>query len=111
VQQEGGGKTVCSSDQIGRTLEELATREADGLVVSLVWSRRDDSLTVQVTDKKSGQSFDLTATRQDALDVFHHPFAYAAFRPALVRRPPARTASHCLAAHQHENVKPSVLSP
>jgi hypothetical protein len=57
--------------------EELANRTADGLAVSLLWSRSEDRLTVVVTDGKHGNVFELAARRDNALDVFYHPFAYA----------------------------------
>jgi hypothetical protein len=60
----------------GRT-EELATRSGDGVVVSLLWHRAEDELTVVVDDTRTGEQFQLPATRENALEVFHHPFAYA----------------------------------
>jgi hypothetical protein len=58
--------------------QELAFRTNDGLAVSLLWHRVDDRLSVVVTDQKGGDSFELGAQRDNALDVFYHPFAYAA---------------------------------
>jgi hypothetical protein len=69
-------------------LEELAHRAADGIEISLVWRRASDSLTVDVHDLRSGLSFSLDADPPEALDVFYHPFAYAAFRGVEYRRPP-----------------------
>ena len=60
------------------TLTELHHRSADGLEVSLLWSRRTNALTVAVEDSRSGVSFELPAAAENALDVFEHPFAYAA---------------------------------
>ena len=57
---------------------ELLVREADGIEVSLVWRRGADTLAVVVNDERGGTSFELDAPRDRALDVFHHPFAYAA---------------------------------
>ena len=60
---------------------ELAFREADGLEVALLWHQRDEIVTVTVNDSKTGEAFELVlAERDNALDVFHHPFAYAAHR-------------------------------
>jgi len=64
----------------GNTTTELARRANDGVEVSLVWSRADGHLAVIVSDLRSGDSFELAACPESALDVFHHPFAYAAFR-------------------------------
>jgi hypothetical protein len=60
------------------TLTELNHRSADGLEVSLLWSRATNVLTVAVEDSRSGVSFRLPAPADRALDVFEHPFAYAA---------------------------------
>ena len=60
------------------TLTELNHRSADGIEVSLLWSRVTNALTVAVEDSRSGQSFVLPAPAEKALDVFEHPFAYAA---------------------------------
>jgi hypothetical protein len=59
---------------------ELASREGDGIVVSLWWSRTTNACTVAVTDARSGQSFDVPVADDNPMDVFHHPFAYAAAR-------------------------------
>jgi hypothetical protein len=57
---------------------ELAQRENDGIAVTLVWHSGTDRLTVKVRDQRNGDSFDLAAHARNALDVFNHPFAYAA---------------------------------
>jgi hypothetical protein len=59
------------------TYRELARRSADGMRVTLLWSRADDRLAVEVSDAKSGRHFELDAPRERALDVFYHPYAYA----------------------------------
>jgi hypothetical protein len=60
------------------TLTELDHRSADGIEVSLLWSRLTNRLMVAVADSRSGESFELDAPAENALDVFRHPFAYAA---------------------------------
>jgi hypothetical protein len=59
------------------TITELHHRSADGIEVSLLWSRLTNALTVSVADSRSGESFELAAPPEKALDVFEHPFAYA----------------------------------
>ena len=59
-------------------VEELASRGGAGLTVSLCWRRSDDNLTVVVTDARLGASFEVEVGGHNPLDVFHHPFAYAA---------------------------------
>jgi hypothetical protein len=57
---------------------ELAVRESSGLHVLLLWHPREDELTVSVEDTRAGSRFQLAVARDRALDVFYHPFAYAA---------------------------------
>jgi hypothetical protein len=58
---------------------ELEQRSADGIDVRLVWRPADESLVVIVDDERSGESFRLPVEPADALEVFRHPFAYAAW--------------------------------
>jgi hypothetical protein len=53
--------------------------------VRLHWHPRNDTLTVSVDDSSSGQRFELSVERDQGLDAFYHPFAYAASR-SLVHR-------------------------
>jgi hypothetical protein len=57
--------------------KELAQRENDGIAVRLLWQTETDRLTVSVQDGRTGEAFELTAQAHQAMDVFHHPFAYA----------------------------------
>jgi hypothetical protein len=58
---------------------ELAHRSSNGIDVYLLWSAADDSLAVAVLDE-AGDSFELVVEAREALDVFEHPYAYAAYR-------------------------------
>jgi hypothetical protein len=62
---------------------ELAYREHDGIAVTLLWRRGTRQLTVTVRDRRTGEAFDLAAHAQEAVDVSHHPYAYAARRVTL----------------------------
>ena len=59
---------------------ELATREGDGLEISLLWSRTADRVKVTVSDSRLDDEFELHVAGAEALAAFHHPFAYAAGR-------------------------------
>ena len=60
---------------------ELAYRTTDGVEVTLLWHPVGDFVTVTVTDSKAGDRFELVLGEgDDAMDVFHHPYAYAAQR-------------------------------
>jgi hypothetical protein len=62
--------------------EELASREADGCSVTLVWVRETDRARVMVHDRKLGTGFAFDVDPgENPLDVFNHPYAYAACRP------------------------------
>lgn len=58
--------------------EELDRRVNAGLEVSLLWSRTASKLIVAVADTLTGERLELPVAREEALDAFHHPFAYAA---------------------------------
>jgi hypothetical protein len=60
--------------------KELASRERDGLVVSLFWSRTADRVTLAVADQNLDEEFEINVPGAHALDAFYHPFAYAAGR-------------------------------
>jgi hypothetical protein len=62
-----------------RITRELDRRTGDGIEVRLLWCQNDGHVTVAVTDTKTGEAFDLPVREGDrALDVFRHPYAYAA---------------------------------
>jgi hypothetical protein len=62
---------------------ELAHRSAAGLDVSLLWFEHTGRVAVRVLDSTTGDRFEMSVEREDALNAFHHPFAYTASR----RRP------------------------
>jgi hypothetical protein len=78
VSPVSGNLSNCDGeDMTDTTLTELHHRSADGIEVSLLWSRITNALTVAVEDSRSGLSFQVPAPAEKALDVFEHPFAYA----------------------------------
>ena len=69
------------------------TRTGDGVDVRLLWHPIEDRVTVAVTDTKTGEAFELPVGEGErALDVFRHPYAYAA-RPEHRRVPSAVSRS------------------
>jgi hypothetical protein len=59
---------------------ELAQRSSSDLIASLLWDRDTGELSVVVVEA-GGRAFELVLASDDsALDVFNHPYAYAAFR-------------------------------
>jgi hypothetical protein len=59
---------------------ELDFRSNDGLEVALLWQPDTNRVSVRVFDGKSGDDFDLDVAPAEAMDAFHHPYAYAANR-------------------------------
>jgi hypothetical protein len=63
------------------SLAELSSRSAHGVDVALLWRQSDNKAIVVVLDHDAGEAFQLDVRENDnALDVFHHPYAYAAHR-------------------------------
>jgi hypothetical protein len=68
------------------TLRELDHRVSDGIDVRLLWRAEDNRAIVAVSDAKTGDFFTVeVGEHQRALDVFHHPYAYAPDRPVQDR--------------------------
>jgi hypothetical protein len=62
-------------------LHELDHRSNDRLDVWLLWRERDNKALVMVADEKTGEHFTIEVREDErALDVFHHPYAHAAWR-------------------------------
>jgi hypothetical protein len=59
-------------------LTELAQRRNDGLEITLLWARQDNSVQVAVLNERTGRKVAFPVERAKALDAFYHPFAYAA---------------------------------
>jgi hypothetical protein len=84
------------SDTNSNHFVELMRRESNGIAVSLLWSRGDDSLTVSVHDARDDSMFELEVGAASPLDVFQHPFAHAAHR-GLLAEPVAGEREDCQA--------------
>ncbi len=68
------------------TIHELNHRANDGIDVRLLWDSTDNSVYVTVDDVRTGDAFALKVSKEDdALDVFHHPYAYAAYHRVETR--------------------------
>ena len=58
---------------------ELDSRTNDGIQVRLLWCEHSRRVWVSVLDTKTDDSFGLEVRDDERpLDVFHHPYAYAA---------------------------------
>jgi hypothetical protein len=65
----------------GEGISELSSRYANGVGVELLWRQRDNTAVVAVVDYRNDETLVLDVHDTDnALDIFHHPYAYAAHR-------------------------------
>jgi len=69
---------MATTDATHQPYRELAHRAGDGVEVVLFWHEIADELMVTVSDERTGSYFELAAAPDQALDVFNHPYAYAA---------------------------------
>lgn len=66
--------------QTTTSMRELDSRTSDGISIRLLWNEPDGKLFIAVADSKTGDAFDLEIRdRERTREVFHHPFAYAAW--------------------------------
>jgi hypothetical protein len=66
--------------QILHTTRELDSRTSDGIDVRMLWNEHNERVTVAVLDTKTGDAFTVRVLDGErAMDVFHHPYAYAAW--------------------------------
>ena len=73
------------------TLRELDHRTSDRIDVWLLWRESDNQVLVSVADEKTGDMFTIELREGERpLDVFHHPYAYAAFHGIDVSAAPER---------------------
>jgi hypothetical protein len=80
------------------TITELDSRTSDGIEVRLLWHPVEHRVTVTAWDTRSGETLEIAVREGDsALDVFHHPYGYAAFYRVEARpdtRPFTPTLTH-----------------
>lgn len=76
------------------SIRELDARVNDGIQARLLWCEHDGRLWVAVLDTKSGDAFRVEVRDGERpIDVFRHPYAYAAHHGvATSTRPPTGSA-------------------
>jgi hypothetical protein len=73
------------------TLRELDHRTSDRIDVWLLWREHDNKVLVSVADEKTGDQFTIEVRDGDRpLDVFNHPYAYAAWQGIEINAEPRR---------------------
>lgn len=67
-------------DDMLTAIEELDSRRTHEIQVSLLWRRDDNRLWVSVLETLTGHVFNVDVEEGERpLEVFNHPFAYAAY--------------------------------
>lgn len=64
------------STQPQPAIRELDHRCGDGIDVSLLWDSAANRVLLTVEDRRGGESHAFEVPAADALDAFHHPYAY-----------------------------------
>lgn len=64
-------------------IRELDHRASDGIEVRLLWNAETKDVLVSVVER-DGVGFEFQVPATDALDAFHHPYVYAAYRDHYV---------------------------
>jgi hypothetical protein len=80
--ERGKRKGTEMIQDAGRTIRrELDSRASDGVEITLLWNELTGQVAVSVSDPRNGEEFELVVDPDEsALDVFNHPYAYAASR-------------------------------
>jgi hypothetical protein len=60
-------------------LRELDYRYNHGVEVRLLWNSDTDAVLVEVVDERTGVHFEVNADRDNAREVFEHPYAYTTY--------------------------------
>jgi hypothetical protein len=81
-----------SSDDVCPCSRELAFRASNGTQVRLLWRQGTRQLWVEVWEPATASALTIQAQPENALDVFHHPYAYAGVTKSL---PPPESRSTC----------------
>jgi hypothetical protein len=72
-----------SSDDVCPSSLELAVRASNGTQVRLLWRQGTRELWVEVWEPATPWALRIPAQPENALDVFHHPYAYAGLQNSL----------------------------
>ena len=87
-----------TTSELTHQARELDARSAEGIDVRLFWQPETGAVSISVFDSTREESFALVVDAEDALDAFHHPFAYAAFCGISFEAPARATDAEPIAA-------------
>ena len=83
------GSLPVMDDLTPTDLRELDARQGDSLDIRLLWDPATNDVVITVEDFRTDEFLIVPVDPADALEAFHHPFAYAAAPPARTRPPVA----------------------
>ena len=99
IQYGGAAYPDPLESEMSASTRELDSRMSDGIRIRLLWHSVDGHVSVAVEDTKTGEMFEVPVGDEDrALDVFHHPYAYAARRRERTGEPFPSATGTALAA-------------
>jgi hypothetical protein len=76
--------TVTRRLSFDHTPKELASRHSGSVEIALLWSKRTHRAAVTLEDAVTGELIELPLMpADDPLDVYNHPYVYAAARGLL----------------------------
>ena len=88
---------------------ELDGRNSDGIHVQLLWHPFDGRVSVAVNDTKTGEAFELEVRYgEHPLDVFRHPYAYAATPASITGTWEGQAGSKAPTGGAEEHAAPGV---
>ena len=71
---------MSGADHTGTDARELAGRRSGADEVLLLWHPDSDRVEVAFRDTETGAEVRFDVEPRDAIDAFHHPYAYLAWR-------------------------------
>ena len=69
--------TATHPPEIKSLFAQLDYRDNDGIEVSLLWNRANNSITVYAYDSRTNESLEIAVDPAQAREAFLHPYAYA----------------------------------
>ena len=72
------GSWPAIGECVSTPTRELAQRLSGTVEVLLLWHREIDRVDLSVRDLSTGAGFQFEVAPANAIDAFHHPYAYAA---------------------------------
>jgi hypothetical protein len=69
---------TTSAHESNIAIRELDHRARNGIEVRLLWNEETNEVFVSVAER-DGVDFEFQVAPADALDAFHHPYAYAPY--------------------------------